>query len=322
MPQDSAQQPAPSDHSGGSAPGFQRKFEQAIGAWAEATKDKDAEAAQAAAMEVLMLAAEEAERNPSPSLQLQQEADDLEEKCQWAEAERVRRQFLSVVEAEGNHGMIAKAQLDLSYNLRVRGRMQEAIERVIAATESARRTEISTLTAMMLDAWAWCLLEMNRAGQALPLLDEALALTDPDLGGSMRARLWAARAIACARLGNEARAEEDLAACTETVDSMIIGGFPGQILLKSRLLEATAALAASQGNLKTAIESIDRALSWWQQVESTTAQIARARLLSKLADYHRHGGNEEQAQKTDLEAARLRAQLYLETSQTQSATAT
>lgn len=311
MPQGPTQPPPPPELSDGSTPEFQKKFQEAIADWADATKGKDAEAAQAAAMEVLMLAAEEAERNPSPSLQLQQEADDLEEKCQWVEAERVRRQFLNMAEAEGNHGMIAKAQLDLSYNLRVRARMQEALEWVVAATESARRTKISTLTAMMLDAWAWCLLEMNRAEQTLPLLDEALSLTDPELGGSMRARLWAARAIVYARLGTETRAEEDLAACAETVDGMVIGGFPGQILLKSRLLEATAALAGSRRDYKTATESIERALSWWWQVESTTAQLARARLLPKLADYHRLGGNEEQAEKARLEAATLRAQLNL-----------
>jgi tetratricopeptide (TPR) repeat protein len=264
-------------------------------------------------MQALMLAAEEAERNPTPEMQLQLEADELEATGQWAAAEINRREILRLAESGGNPAIVAKAQLDLSHHLRWRGRIEDATGYAQAATESARRSDIDILVATMLDAQAWCALESGRARQALDLLNEAISLTDPVLAASMQARILAVRARCYALLGDETRAEEDLAACAQVLDRMVIGGFAlGPIACKCRWLEATASLAERRRDFRGAVAAIEKALDWSQRLENVAAQMARARLLARLTEYCRQSGELQRAETATTELAALRSSLGLD----------
>ena len=79
-------------------PEFTKKFQETIQAYADSTEAGKDDEAQMAALSALLMAAEEGIKNPTPELILKQKADDLENQCEWVEAEKVRREILSMEE--------------------------------------------------------------------------------------------------------------------------------------------------------------------------------------------------------------------------------
>lgn len=157
---------------GGQDPEFMKEFQEKIQSYADLTEAGNDTEAQKVALSLLMMAAEEAIENPTPDLVLKQKADDLENRCEWGEAEKVRREILAMEEKIGKFPLIAKAQMDLSRLLRTLGRIEEAREIAREGIISARRAELFPVLVMALESAAFCAMEAGDPKEALALACE------------------------------------------------------------------------------------------------------------------------------------------------------
>jgi tetratricopeptide (TPR) repeat protein len=306
-----AKQQVPSDPAPESS--FMKKFEEALDTWAEATKADNAEDALAAGMQLLAMAAEQHFKNPSPDVQLLIEADDLEDKGAWPEAEAVHRKVLALEESSGNFGMIAKAQMDLCRSLLQVGRCEEAWQLAGAATVSARRMNIIPLIVMALLNEVLCALAMEDTGRALAAASEAVQLIEPGkLLANMRARALTARARCLLASGDPARAEEDLALAWDLLPTD-----PGSIVLPgpnwtlADWWEVKSGLEQRLGNDFRAREAITFAIEHRRQACGPHARLALARALAALAAISRAAGDLAAEEQALNEAKSIRETLHL-----------
>ncbi len=301
----------PSDDAPDSA--FMKKFEEALGTWAEATEADNAEDAQAAAMELLALTADLQLKNPSPDVRLMNEADDLECEGGWGEAEAVRRKVLALEESSGNFGMIAKAQMDLCRSLLQVGRGEEAWQLAGAATVSARRINISLLIVMALLNEAFCALAMEDPGRALAAASEAVQLIEPvKLQANMRAKALTARARCLLATGDPAGAEEDLASAWELLPANPgLMMMPGPIWTLANGWEAKSRLEHRLGNDFRAREAITLAIEHRRHAEGAHALLALARSLELLGEISRAGGDLAAEEQALHEAKSIREGLHI-----------
>jgi tetratricopeptide (TPR) repeat protein len=300
----------PSDDAPDSA--FMKKFEGALGIWAEATEGDNAEAAQAATMELLALTLELQLKNPNPDVRLMNEAGDLESKGCWSEAEAVRRKVLALEESSGNFGMIAKAQMDLCRSLLQVGQGEEAWQLAGAATVSARRKNIIPLIVMALLNEALCALAMEDPGRALAAVSEALQLIEPGkLQANMRARALTARARCLLATGDPAGAEEDLASAWELLPANPGLMMPGPIWTLANWWEARSRLEHRLGNDFRAREAITLAIEHRRHAEGAHALLALARSLELLGEISRAGGDLAAEEQALHEAKSIREGLHI-----------
>jgi tetratricopeptide (TPR) repeat protein len=294
-------------------PQAMKQFETLINSWAEATMaDKDEEA-NAAAMEVLLQCAEEALRNPTPSVLLHQEADELESKHNWTEAETVRRKILGLDETMENVGILAKAQMDLSGLLRLLGRTEEAAQFASAATASARRADVFPVLVMALECESWCALEQEDSSRALALTSEAVQVIEPGkLFDQMRAKALAHRARCLVACGELPRAELDLAASWELLQAHpATQTLPGPIVALANWWEIKGQIERRQGRLESAQVAMTRAVEYRRKLESPYGLFALARVLNQLGEMLKAVGDGEAADKALAEAKSIRRGLKL-----------
>ena len=265
-----------------------KEFQEVIGSWAEATSAGKTQEANAAAMQALLMAGEEALKNPTPSLLLKQEADDLESKGDWSGAEAVRRKILALEESAGDFG--AKAQLDLCQLLRVVGRSDEAWQFALAATASARRTEMFPLIYMALENEARCALDRATLPEALAAASEAVQVIEPGkLSELMRASALTTLARCLLAANDSAGAELQLLNGWELLkersnDSMRL---PGPIRALANWWEVKSQLEERQGDLGGALAAITRAIEFHRMCEGPYALFALARALDRLGEISR-----------------------------------
>jgi len=290
-----------------------KKFEEALGTWAEAKEADNPEAAQAATMELWALTVELQFKNPSPDVRLMNEADDLESKGCWFEAEAVRRKVLALEESSGNFGMIAKAQMDLGRSMLQVGRGEEAWQLAGAATASARRTNIIPLVVMALLNAALCALAMKEPGRALAAVSEALQLIEPEkLQANVRARALTARARCLLATGDPAGAEEDLASAWELLPANPgLMMMPGPIWTLANWWEAKSRLEHRLGNEFRAREAITLAIEHRRHAEGAYALLALARSLELLGEISGAGGDLAAEEQALHEAKSIREGLHI-----------
>lgn len=292
---------------------FMKKFEEALGGWAEATKADNAEDAQAAAMQVLARAAEQQFKNPRPDVQLMNEADDLESKGDWAEAEAVRRKVLALEEEAGNFGMMAKAQMDLCRLLRQVGRGEEARRFANAATASARRTKIKLVMVRALLNEAFCALAMKDPASAFAAASKAVELVEPGkLQATTLARALTVRAKCRLASGDPAGAEADLASAWDllpTNPASIIP--PGPNWTLASWWEVKCRLEQSLGKDFRAREAISLAIGHHRESEGPHALLALAKALDTLGEICRAAGDVSAEEEALHEAKSIREGLHL-----------
>jgi len=294
-------------------PQFMKKFEEVIGAFAEATSAGNTEDAQEAAMQALIMAAEESLRNPTPELLLQNEADELESKGNWTEAEAVRRKVLALEEASGNFAKISNAQMALCSVLRLVGCGDEAWQFACAATVSARRAKISLLVVMALLREAYCALERGDSAKAFAAAAEAVQIVEPGkLFDHMRARALTARAKCLLARGDTAGAELDLASAgdllQEKAGSQMMQGI---IWTVANWWEVKSQLEERLENLYFAREAITKAIEHYRQCGGPHTLLALARALTKLGEISREAGDFAVEEQSLGEAKAIREGLNL-----------
>ena len=291
------------------------EFQKAIVSWKEATSAGKSEEAQTAAMQALNLVAEESLRNPSPSLLLRQEADNLELKCRWSEAEAVRRKVLALEDTTGNFGLIAKAQIDLCNLLRLVSRLEEATQLACAATDSARRTGIFPVVVMALRCEVRCSLERGDSTRALAAAEEALNLIEPgNLYDSMRAKALTTRARCLLANNDPTAAGVDLAASWELLQAQSgdwMMNMPGPIWAMASWWEVKSQLERRQGNLDDAREAITRAIDYHRRNDGPYALLALAQALEALGEISKAADDLADEERALDEAKSIRVNLQL-----------
>jgi tetratricopeptide (TPR) repeat protein len=301
-------------------PLFMKKFEEVIGSWAEATSAGKAEDAQAAAMRAMIMAAEEALRNPTPEILLKNEADHLESKGAWAEAEALRRKILDLVEPSENmeeswrhFARIANGQMALSSLLRLLGRDDEAWQFACAATVSARRAKIVPLLVTALMGEAGRALDRGDTEKALAAASEALQVVKPGkLFDHERARALTTRARCLLAHGDPKGAELDLASARDLLpENSGSGMLLGIIWTVANWWEVKSRLEERLGNPFYAREAITTAIEHYRQCIGPHALMALARALESLGAISQADGDEARATQSLSEAASIREGLHL-----------
>ncbi len=290
-----------------------KQFEALINSWAAATLADKTEKVNAAAMEAFFMAAEEAIKNPTPSTLLHVEADELESKGNWTEAEVVRRKILSLKETMENFGILAKAQMDLSGLLRLLGRLEEAWQFASAATASARRAEMFPVLVMALECESWCALEQGNVSRALALTSEAVEVIEPGkLYDSMRAKALTHRARCLVACGELSDAEGELTTSWELLQAHpATKALPGPMATLANWWEIKGQLEKQNGRLASAQVAMSRAVEYRRKLESPYALFALARVLHQLGEILRAAGDWEAADRTLAEAKSIRQGLNL-----------
>ncbi len=289
-----------------------KELQEVIGSWAEATSAGKTQEANAAAVQALVMAGWEALKNPTPSLLLQQEADDLEHKGDWSGAEAVRRKVLALQESAGDFG--AKAQLDLCRLLRVVGRGDEAWQFAVAATASARRTEMFPLIYMALENEALCALDRVTLPEALAAASEAVQIIEPGkLNELMRASALTTLARCLLAANDSAGAERQLLLGWELLkarssDRMLL---PGPIRALANWWEVKSQLEERQGDLGGARATITRAIEFRRLSDGPYNLCALARALERLGEISRASGDFAGEELALSEATSIRKDLKL-----------
>ncbi len=299
------------------SPQFQRDLEQVIQSYAEATEAGRTEEATQAALRALIMAAGEAIRNPTPDLKLAEEADRCESVGDWAGAEKAYRQRIASCESSDNPGLKTKPQMDLSRLLRLTRRLDEAWELALAATASARLTEIPPLLAMALENLAWCALERGDTEQAVLACSEALGALDPNrLNAPMRARLLSLRAECLLARADVPGAEADLKASWELL-GQTVSDLPGPAVALARWWEVRAKLDLQAGKLSQAGEALTKAIQRRRQAMEIPGTVnpylaaALARNFDALSGIAERRGFSMAALDASLQAKLLREEAHL-----------
>jgi len=263
-------------------PEFQKEFQHAIEAYAEAVNASDTGGADEAAMKALMLATEEAMKHPTPSLQLAAEADACETAGDWPGAEAAYHRVLAIQESTGDFGLIAKPQLDLSNLFCLLGRLEDAWRYACAATASARRGGLSPLVAMTLRNQALCALQRNDVASALRAAEEAVGVIEPGrLTNSSRATALATRARCLVASGDLERAETDLKSAWDILSKGLPLSFAaGPVAALARWHEAQAELHVRKEAFPEAAAGLSQAIEYRRQgVERALCSGAHALVL-------------------------------------------
>jgi tetratricopeptide (TPR) repeat protein len=137
------------------------------------------------------------------------EARACEAAGEWAGAEAKYKQILALPDLAQVHRY--KAHADLSALCALLARHAEALEHAHQATAAARAEQMDVLVGMALRGEVIRLLQVDRAAQALPLVEESLAhLGDDSKFGLLRARHFVLRAGCRQRLAEYDEAQRDL----------------------------------------------------------------------------------------------------------------
>jgi tetratricopeptide (TPR) repeat protein len=302
LPQDSqAQQP------------FMKEFEQAIASYAQATEAGKAEEALGSAFQALALAAEEAQRHPTPSLMLKAEAAECESKRDWVGAEAAYRKVLAVEQAAGKHGLIAKAQMDLSRLVRLLGRLEEASEIAASATASARQAEIFPLLVMALENEISCALATQESKVALMAATESVQVIEPGrIYDSLRARGLTNQARCLVATGDLAEAESSLAASWDLLQAPgTCPSMPGPNSATANWWEVKGQVLERQGKIEDAREALTHSIDYRRQNDSPYAVVLLIRALERFAELSQRTGNLTQADRAAAEVKSLREDLRL-----------
>ena len=268
------------------------------------------EQAEAAAVDLLNRAAEWAEQHPTPESALTSRAWECEARGDWAGAEAAYRERLALEEATSHPGMLAKAHLDLSRLLALVGDAGPAEQHAHAAVEAARRTDVFPLKMMALDVLARCALRRSDYAGALRAAAEAIAAIEPELAATsplvgtrqLHNRALALQARCRVALGDLAGAERDMAASKPTLREHEVSTiFVGQLAQAADWWEASAQLAACQGDLEGAAAAWTEAAQYRRLITSA-GQLSRPRTLAALAGTLRHLGQALEAAGRTVEA--------------------
>jgi hypothetical protein len=245
-------------------------------------------------------------------LLLQQEADDLERKGDWSGAEAARRKVLALEETAGDFG--TKAQLDLCRLLSLVGCGDEAWQFAVAATASARRTEVFPLIYMALENEARCALDRATLPEALAAASEAVQVIEPGKPSElMRASALTTLARCLLAANDSAGAEMQLLMSWELLkarssDSMLL---PGPIRALANWWEVKCQLEERQGDLGGALAAITRAIEFRRQLDGPYALVALARALDRLGEISRATGDSGGEDLVLKESKRIREDLKL-----------
>jgi tetratricopeptide (TPR) repeat protein len=288
-------------------------FEQTIASYAQALEAGKTEEAQGAAMQALALAAEEAQCHPTPTMTLQAEAADCERKRDWAGAEAAYRKVVLLEEATGQHGLIAKAQVDLSRLLRLLGRLEEATQVAASATASARQAPIFPVQVMALENEVSCALATEEPQAALRAATEMVEVIEPDkLYDSMRARALVTQAKCLVATGDLAGAESRLAASWDLLQGPgVIQGLPGPTFVLANWWDIKSQLLEQQGELEAAREAMVESIDRRRRNEGPYAAFLLIGALERSALLLRQAGDLDQADRALAEANSLRGDLRL-----------
>lgn len=296
-------------------PQFLGEFAKVIESWAKATTAGETEEAESAAMQAFSLACEEACKNPRPSLLLNQEANDLERKGDWSEAEAVRRKILVLEESTGDFGLIAKAQMDLSAFFRLLGRLDEASQFACAATASARRTNLFPLVVMALVCEVRCALERGDSAKALAAASEALGLIEAGkMYDPMRAKALTSRARCLVVQGRLTEAAPDLDSSWELLQATSgswMMTMPGPIGARANWWEVKSQLESRKGNLGSAREAMTQAIDYHRRSDGPHALLTLARALERLGELSKAIGEVAEEARALNEAQAIRKDLRL-----------
>jgi tetratricopeptide (TPR) repeat protein len=298
---------------------FMEKFQGVIGTYANAINADDPEKADQAAMEALMMAAVEAMEHPTPYLQLAEKASEQLAAGNWEAAETTYRELIAMEDQIGKPGLTTKPFMDLAKLFCLRGRLEDACVCAREATESARRSEISTLLAMALDQQVACSLARGRPEEALVAAEEALRVIEPGkMGDLMRATAYVSRGRAFFGIERMAEVEVDLEAAWAILTSKRLSRIgTGPVVAKARCFELEAELCAWQKRFPDAILKLKQALEQRRQVGERAMELspypaaAVARDLERLAEIHRESGDAVAAEEAQQKAAELWKQIHL-----------
>lgn len=298
---------------GGQDPEFMKEFQEKIQSYADLTEAGNDTEAQKVALSLLMMAAEEAIENPTPDLVLKQKADDLENRCEWGEAEKVRREILAMEEKIGKFPLIAKAQMDLSRLLRTLGRIEEAREIAREGIISARRAELFPVLVMALQSAAFCAMEAGDPKEALALACEAVDIIEPGkMHETTKARALATRARFRLATGDIAGAADDLESGRDLKwEKWASTGLPGPAFALANWWETKSELERRQGNPEAACEALKQAIEARRCFESSHSRLGLARNLEKLAELCQERGDSQAEEVARKEAKSIRQELKL-----------
>lgn len=294
-------------------PKFMKEFEETLDAYAKAATAGEVQAAHAAGFQLLALCAEESTKNPDPIVLLQNEADELESRGEWGQAEAIRRKVLALCEASAHLGKVAHAQIGLCNLLRWMGRFDEARAMAGAATASARQYKLTGLVIRALFAQAHCLLDSGDAETALPVVAELFELIEPGrMSDGIRGRAFTARAGCLLGLGETAAAAADLASAEPLIQAPPGAEiFPGIAWALAHWWEAKSDVEAELGNLEGALQAISIAIQRRRQSADGGSRVILARCLDKLAALSAADGDLEQKERAALEAKAIRQAMHL-----------
>jgi len=193
-------------------------------------------------------------------------------------------------ESSGGLGLLAKAQLDLCQLLRVVGRGDEAWQFAVAATASARRTEMFPLIYIALENEARCALDRASLPEALAAASEAVQVIEPGkLNELIRESALTTLARCLLAANDSAGAELQLLQSWELLkersgDGMLL---PGPIRALANWWEVKSQLEERQGDLGGALAAITRAMEFRRLCEGPYGLCALARVLERLGEISR-----------------------------------
>ena len=260
------------------------EFLQAINSFQQATDSNNTEQMEAAALAALEIGMAEAEKNPAPKILLRHEAAECAARGNWSATEACYRKLLTLEEADGNAGLIAKVHLDLSRLFFLRGDLDCAEASAKAATCAARDADNSPMLCVMLENQVLCALHRSDNARALAFAEEAVAITKTErIFDNLRAGAWVARAQCRLAIGDVTGAESDLlSARPMIIDKPISPLFAGLHGRVAKWWEVTAELRAHQGDHRSACEAWVEAVKTRRHIASLP-QVAGPHTLAALA---------------------------------------
>jgi tetratricopeptide (TPR) repeat protein len=288
-------------------------FEQGVTDFVKAVNEKsDAEAASIG-WQMLLRAGTEALSNPSPSVFWMTKAAECEDVGNWAAAEDARKKALEAGMEHVNPAYAVKPHLDLASLYTILGRSEEALKHVEAALEVARKSELTPLLLLALEARLKCDCDNDTLREIRSTaMDRLGTLDEGRIFHHTKARLLLVEAECSLMLGETDLAWEHLTkAQAFTVDWGENEFMAGHQACRARAAKVRASLHAARAEWEQAIlahsEAVarEKSINSQDHVRGLRSRHQFAKTLAGFADYLERGGRVNEAAQVREESRRL-----------------
>lgn len=288
-------------------------FQQDITDFVNAVNEKSDEEAVAIGLQMLLRAGAEALSNPTPSVFWMTKAGECEDVSDWAAAEDARKKALEFAMEHENPSYPVKPHIDLAGLYRILGRNEEALAHLESALELARKSRMSPLLVLALEARLKCDCDNDTLKQ---IRDTAMdcfgTVGEGRIFHHTKARLLLVQAECSLKLDETDLAWEHLtkvqAFTSDWGENEFMGGHQA---CRARAAKLRARLHAARAEWEQAIlaqsEAVarEKSLDSQEHLRGLRMRHQFAKTLARFADYLESGGRVSEAARVREESRGL-----------------